>query len=272
MFKQFIASLALFVAFQASFASELMQRPWNTRYAEFYPQIPYRLQTFKKIESNHQNYRYNSHDSFVSPSIALSVEPFSLEFETELAKTRKRNFGLDHVSLTGRYQLTNDIIGDFLSIIGGIKWIRAISKAVKDPASFHHGKTEFEFFLTFGKELTKYNDWNNRWWVFTALGVADRGYPWLRGNLGWQFKHCQDHVFELYVKTLWGFGPKNFHLPHFKGYGHINHQSIDIGAAFEKRFDNEGTLRLEYRQRVFAKNFPKDTHQWIISYLYPFGL
>ena len=73
------------------------------------------------------------------------------------------------------------------------------------------------------------------------------------------------------MNTLWGLGKKIFAITfhdnlHFKGYGKINHKSVDLGIPLWLYDGMLGTLSLQYARRVYAYNFPKNANLVLLKY------
>jgi len=66
--------------------------------------------------------------------------------------------------------------------------------------------------------------------------------------------------------------PKSLHPGHFRGYGNIHHQSIDLGLSYRYLFDIGLNVELSYSYRCFAKNCPQNVNAIMCMFEYPFGL
>ena len=264
-------------------ARELM--PWFSRDFELELRPSYLFQTYPSIESSQKNCHHSSNDHFLSFGVEASVDtsllslmdfpsfgPIDGEFEVILADTRHRHFGFDSAQATLRNLWLDDVVGDPVSLSTGITVIQACQESLHDPSSFHHGKIEAEAHIALGQEVACMASWTKRWWAVGALGCADVGSPWVRGDLSWESLSCdQRHLWRIFTRTLWGMGQKNFHCSRFKGYGPINHQSIDLGIRYTYNFDIWGLLALEYSYRPYARNFPQYCSRLLATYTFPFG-
>ena len=103
------------------------------------------------------------------------------------ASTRRQRGGIDHLRATGRYIVLDDVAGDPISLTAGLSYIESFIPGLHDVSSFHHGRAEGELFLSVGKERRAWASWIRRWWAAGAIGIGDRGSPWLRGNVGMIF-------------------------------------------------------------------------------------
>lgn len=260
-------SLAFLVPFYLA-ATEYA--PWYDPALRINLRTTYEFQSFSKVATSQNCKHYNSHDSFFDTGISGNYDVYALEIEAVTAATRHRNFGWDNVRLTGRYQFTDDNLGDEFSSTGGVMLSRAWKQAVHDIGSFHHGRVEMEAHLAIGKQFLCENFWTSRFWSVLALGTADTGSPWFRADFHWEKNYWDLHQFGFLVKTLWGFGGKSLCISDFKGYGPVDHQSVDLGFYYSYFLEDQGaTLRAQYSYRVYAKNFPRSTSRYLVSLLYP---
>lgn len=248
------------------------RQPWIGNYMEFEWRNSLRYQRYSFITSDSQFEHYSSQDFFLNMSLSNALDAqFSLEGEFVLAKTRHQR-GVDHLRFTGRYVWLDDVAGDDISLTTGLSFTYAFLRALRDISSFHHGRGEGELFISFGKEMALEEQWERRWWAVFGLGIAERGSPWLRGDLTYETRICMNHEWRAFVHTLWGLGHKKLHSDDFHGYGSIQHQSVDLGLRYTYLIDFFGSASAEYSYRVYARNFPAQTHQFLLSILYTFGL
>lgn len=272
MFLRILFSFSLiFVSFFAN-ATELL--PWFDTSFQIEARGSYVFQTYPSLAGSRHCKHYSSDDSFLIISAAVSaLEMLSLELELTASETRKHDFGFDNFRLTARYLWLDDIVEDPISLMTGLTVTQAVHRSVNDPSSFHHGKIAAELHASIGKEIICYNTWTSRWWGTFGIGIADTGWPWIRGDFAAEHRLCDNQWIRLFINTLWGLGHKHIPCPHsFHGYGPVRHQSIDLGTRYDYRFDIWGTLSLEYSYRVYARNFPANANRLMISYLYPFGI
>lgn len=248
--------------------------PWFGRYGEIELRTTAFFQFYPYIATPIHPNCYSSFDQFCNLSVVSSVDTVSAEAELSFANTRHRSFGFDCVRLTGRYLLMNDIIGDWLSLTAGVTLIGAGYQALRDLSSFHHGTLELETHIAFGKEVSSHCYWVQRWWGFFAYGVANKGKPWLRGDLTWEKNLCDLQQIQVSVHSLWGIGNRNiFDFKHFPGYGPFRHRSVELGFRYTfilKRLD--GRFSLEYARRLYAQNFPAAANRVMLRLYFPFGL
>lgn len=269
-----------------SAASAREQMPWFNKNLELELRSSYLFQTYPSIQSSKNSRHYSSDDSFLTFGVETSVPSLALtyfglpdvigaidgELEIVLAGTHHRHFGFDSARATLRNQWMDDVVGDPVSLATGLTGIQACQESLHDPSSFHHGKLEGEIHLSLGIEAGCYSTWTSRCWGFFALGSADVGSPWIRGDLAWEhLSDGQRTQIRVFTNTCWGLGGRSFKLQKFHGYGPIAHQSIDIGLRYSYDFDIWGVLALEYTYRPYARNFPQYTNRFSINYTFPYG-
>lgn len=271
--KRLILASLLAISFPLTVCATQL-KPWFGNVFEFEARATYFAQNFENMDTGLGPQYYNSNDNFGALSLATNIwGNWNVELEVVAGETRAHSFNFDSALLTGRFLVLDDVIGDPVSLTVGITAIQTNRISLYDPARFHHGFLGAEFHAAVGRETVCGARWNRRWWVVGAVGTADIGSPWMRGDAFYEFQlKCQSSL-ELGVRTLWGFGDDNILLlEDFAGYGPIAHRSVDLGVAYIYRFDIWGSLRLEYRHRVYAHNFPEQVNFFLVEYLYPFGL
>lgn len=249
-------------------------KPWLGNLYEFVWDTSYLYQGYPKVAEGSSLRKYSSDDFFLSTSLSntFSEGSASAELEIVAANTRKQR-GIDHFSLAGRYSLLDDIAGDSVSLVTGLSLSVCTPKALKDISSFHHGRGEAELYLSLGSELERSTYlWLTRWWAVTAVGIADRGSSWLRANGAYEFRLGTFHEFRVFMDTLWGLGHHKLRVCDFDGYGNIQHQSIDLGFRYTYLIEFFGHCSFEYSYRPYSRNFPAQTHRCLFFLVYTFGL
>lgn len=257
-----------------TFCESVEYRPWIGNYYEFEFRNSMLYQSYPAIACDSSLHHASSDDFFLSSSLSNAVDPsFSLEAEVVAAKTRKQCWGIDHFNLAGRLVWLDDISGDCITLTTGFVLTQTFDNSLSDISSFHHGTAEAEFFLSFGAEtMWEDDDWVERWWGMTGIGIGDRGSPWLHGQYAYERRFCTNHEFLFRMNTLWGLGNNKIRIHDFHGYGSIQHQSIDLGIRYTYLIDFFGNASVDYSYRIYARNFPAQTHQILVSLLYTFGL
>jgi hypothetical protein len=269
--SQFMLQSLLFIFFLPSiYATEL--KPWYPRYLELQPKMDYLYQVYHSVATKHGHKNRNDHDHFLKLSTIGALDRYSAEIEMTGAATRHRNFGLADIRFTGRYQLSDDTLGDHASVTTGLTIEQVLRLARNDVSNFYHGGIQFEGHLAVGKETVCGKFWRTRIWGVGAIGAADIGSAWLRFNLGWEYNLWDLEQIGFYAYSRWGLGGKGLRLKHFRGYGPIQHQSIDLLLECKHQFSFGGILGFGYGYRVYAANCPRYVNFFHANFCYPFGL
>ena len=190
-------------------ASATEFQPWLGNIYEFEFRSSLIYQGYSKITSQSHLENYSSSDVFLHASLSNALPSFfGGEIEIVQARTRRQRGDVDHLKMTGRYVFRDDIAGDPLSLMGGISYIQAFQKSLKDVSSFHHGLYEGEVYLSVGKEMFVDTKWGIRWWSVLGLGCAEQGSPWMRFQLGYEKWIGDENEIRLFLDSLWGLGHK----------------------------------------------------------------
>jgi hypothetical protein len=166
----------------------------------------------------------------------------------------------------------DDVAGDPFSLGTGLSYSQAFEHSRKDVSSFHHGLYNAELFVSIGKETPEDLFWSSHWWGVAAFGMAEQGSPWIRLNVDYEKRWRQFHEIGAFVHTLWGLGSRSLHIEDFRGYGSVNHQSIDCGLRYRYLIEYFGSASIDYSFRIYGKNFPVYSHQICAQLIYTFGL
>lgn len=266
-------SLLLIAVFGHTTMYSIEFSPWYGELLELDTSETTRVEYYQKFATTKHS-KYQSHcDSFFKFDAAMvPVEEWAIELGTITALTRHRSFEWDSILLTGRTQWTNDIVGDFASISTGLTISQVFKDGLHNISDFYHGGIQGEAHVSVGKELSCGEFWTSRVWGVFGIGIADLGSPWLRGDITYEANWWDNDQWSLFVRSLWGCGGNRLNPAHFRGYGPIHHQSIDIGADYAYHLESGLTIGLEYTYRVFANNCPESANNVSIQFSYSFGL
>lgn len=266
-------SLFFLILSLSSILGATERMPWYPRYLELQPRATYRFQEYSKVDTKEGTRHHGSHDHFLHLSLSAAYDRWCAEIEATGAATRHENFNLADLSLTGRYLWLDDVVGDAVSLTTGLTVTQVITLARHDISCFYHGGIEVEGHVAVGKELTLCEEfWRSRLWGVVGFGVADLGSPWVRANMAWEHNVWDRHRVRLFVASLWGLGHRDLKIHHFRGFGPIRHQLIDLGLLYGYHFECGFSVDVGYAYRVYARNCPLQANQFLVSLLYPFGL
>ena len=268
-------SLAFIIAciFLASTANATQLEPWFGNVLEFEFRSTYTFQSYSDVDTISENLSVDSNDHFLNLSLALTpTYDFNVEGELLLAHTDYQTFGIAHGRLTGRYLWWNDVVGDPVSVVTGLSVTVPSGTSRRDLSTPYHGDVELEVHAAMGKECSEGRYWTKRGWGLLALGVANKGSPWVRGAFFLEKNSRNDHFWKLFTEGRWGLGHEALDLSEpFYSYGDIDHRSVDVGVGYGWRIRYWGILYCQYSYRVYACSYPERTHLFSLMLLYPFG-
>ena len=246
----------------------LEDQPWFRQYLLPYVTFSFKYQTYENINIDahpvpHWGSDFKQHISFyLSP-----LSNWCFEFEAVTAESRAQK-GFDSAKILARYLLLSDLIGDPFSLAVGFCFTGLTHDALEDRSIFHHGREEYEFSAAFGKEISCGPTWNWHFWNTAALGIADRGSPWIWNKTAIAKQH-EWGTWELYLRSLVSFGNHRMSLVNpFRGYGSLRQRSIDLGGQIRYQLER-GELELAYQWRPWARNCPEYAHQIALSFIFP---
>ncbi len=248
-------------------------KPWFDQELQPLLDSRFAVQKFDGVRVQNEFIPCRSIDYFFDLGAYFAYAPYSLELETGFAGTSRNHFNWEDVRLTGRYQLMDDISGtDPVSAVAGFTVSRTGRRYVEDISTFHHARWEYLFHGSVGKEFPKGPIWISRAWAFGGFGSGDQGSIWIFSHIEVE-KNCLDRYwYGAFLEGLFGLGDKPLDLTDFKGYGPVEHRSIDMGAHLNISLWEYGSITARYSYRLWAYNFPDNAHLVILRYEYPFGL
>lgn len=248
--------------------------PWFGNVLELDAQAACTANGYRSISTGHGTKHRSSCDTFFDLSASLAYrENLSFELEAVAADTSHDGFGMDSILFTARTCWMNDITAeDPISLTGGLTVSQVFKPGLRDLSSFHHGGIQCEAHLAAGKEYSCMQFWTSRLWGVFGAGIADLGSVWVRGNVVWEHNWWNNHQAQVFVRTLWGLGHDSLNLRHFRGYGPIAHQSVDLGGRYSYLFCTGASLSLEYGYRVYGRNCPKGVSIVSLNIFYPLKL
>ena len=267
-----LAKISIFFLLFSFSLFSIEYSPWTERDFELLPSLEFQYQNYSKVDSGKKSKKIDADDYFLTGGISTSYAEWSAEIEAVFADTYNRSFGFDSITFTGRYRWLSDIMADFATLTTGLSLIYSSNKALNDFSSFHHGRYEAEGHVSIGKEISCRSYWLWRFWSVFAFGIAERGSPWIRGQIAVDKNISCSWYFRAFASSLFGLGDRDISIKSFHGYGSIKHRSIELGTKIYKPTDEYGTFRLGYSYRFYARNFPINAHLILAEYLYPFGL
>ena len=269
----FPSCFSIAIALSASPCFALETKPWlgNIYEFEFLSAITY--SRYNKVEGARVQLKSPSND--MDYLFDLSFTPLAqldVQAELELANTPRQSFGVRSGALQARYQWFDDIAGDPVSFTTGVNVRGVTHKGLKDVSCPYASYANFELTFALGKEWSEEGMWTMRTYGFAAVGIANQGYPWTQELFVFQRNWNDVHRLTLFAEGLFGFGNKqHVNVRHFKGWGKVQHQSIDLGIAYGHTLGVYGIISIGYAHRVFAHNFPEHVNFVTLCYQVPFS-
>jgi hypothetical protein len=252
----------------------LETKPWFGDVYEFNFQAAYSFSRFHKVEGAVKQLKspFNNNDVLFDLGFTPSAD-FDLQVEGEFAETSQTGLNFRSAAVQGRYRLLDDIAGDPITLTLGANFRGASPHFLHDVSTPYAAPCNIELTCALGKEWSRGAMWTMRTYGLFSLGQGSRGLPWTRELATWELNFNDTHRLTLFAEGYFGFGGKqHVNIRYFNGWGHIQHQSIDLGLSYGYKFDFYGVLTASYAYRVFAHNFPERVNFFILSYRLPFSL
>jgi hypothetical protein len=268
--------MKILIVFLCLFSSlgALQRKPWLSPIWEFELDTSYTFSRYHHFSEAKKQIERPANDQlfYVDLGVAPAAD-WSVDVDFEVADSPRRPFGFQSVAAQYRKLLLDDVIGDPISLTTGISCREVFSKSVKDVNSPYHSYVNVELNASMGKEWEDPPYWRMRSYLFTALGMANRGAPWVRLYAAWEHNQKDEQQWKLFAEGYVGFGHVHeVNIDHFHGYASIHHRSIDVGIAYRYLFLLWGSLSIEYAHRVYARSFPAHVNFFTVRYRLPFSL
>ncbi len=254
------------------FCAEMM--PWFGDRQELEFRCSYRYQNYSRVNSDAETDKYSSDDSILQASLSTACIAYcSLEVELEGARTTHHSIFPNSVGLMLRCLWWDDIVGDPFSVTTGLGVFYHSRNALRDLSMPFHGDVEVEGHVSIGKEYTQGRYWVTRWWMMGRYGLGNKGLPWVGGSFTFECNSVDQHQGGIFVDCLHGLGDRKLVVGDaHRGYGSINHQSVDGGIRYRYVFTNDSMVTIQYTRRIHARSMPKDVDMFTIAYYLPFSV
>ncbi len=248
-------------------------QPWFGDVYEFDFLGGYAYSRYPQVEGANPGLTSPSNDHLLFSDLEFSFSPvWSADVDIEFVETPRQSFGFRSFGMQIRYLWLDDIIGDPISLATGLSARIVSTTSLHDVSCPYHGNVDVELNVSLGKEFDNFQFWRFRVWGYGALGMSNRGSPWLRGIAAFEGNWDDQHKWGIFMVGSHGYGrEQTIDVNHFFGYGRIRQKSLDLGVRYGYRFGVWGTLRVEYIRRVMAKLCPERVNTFVISYLLPFS-
>lgn len=262
----------LLLLISPSLLLSLEMQPWFGNTYEFSFLSKYAYSRFSKVNSAVPPLANTSNDHLLHFNLEYpATASIDLDTDLEFIDTPRQSFSYRSYALQTRFLFSDDLVGDAVSFNLGANVRLTSKRSLHDISTPYHGDVGLEGSFALGKEFDQ-NSWRFRTWGFGAVGISNRGAPWIRGCFSLEGNINETNKWAFYIHGLHGYGRKTVvFINHFNGYGSIREKNIDLEFKIGHRFDAWGTLSLEYRRRVYAKRCPENVNTFAIMYLLPFS-
>lgn len=249
------------------------ERPWIDEPFLFSFRPSVTLSYFPKL-ANSSDPNFNSFNQDLNLNLGVStMSNYDIQGEMNFFHSRMRSFNFESIAVQIRKLLLDDVTGDLVSLIAGINYRVVPHHRLKDVAMPYHFVSNFEGVVSIGKEFSKQEYWVFRLYSVLAAGIANKGSPWISGDLAFESLIQNRHQIDAQVNGYFGLGSSDFiQIDTFDGYYDIAHHSVDISAAYRYHFPVYGVLGLEGLYRVYAHAYPKNYFSLTLRYSLPFSL
>ncbi|MEI6242759.1 MAG: hypothetical protein WCP39_05070 [Chlamydiota bacterium] len=247
--------------------------PWFGNVYELYFTSKYAFSRYTKVNRALPTSHYRSNDNLLYFDLDFPFSSnWSVDGDVDFFGSSKQKFNFRSGALQLRYLLLDDIVGDPVSISIGVN-VRGVSQnGLYDVSTPYHGRVEGQVHFAIGKEFAHMDEWKFRIWGFGNLGFSSTGSPWLKEIFSMEGNIEDTHLVGTLVEAMQGYGKRDHvYIDHFQGYGKYRQRIIDVSLWYGRRFGEWGSLRLEYKRRVFARVAPAGVNTFAITYMLPFS-
>ena len=248
--------------------------PWFSTIGEFEFRPAYSYRYYPSVNRGFNPSSYHSHDHLIDFNLGLRFLPsWEAQLETNFAHTHRLSWGTQRVGAQVRYLMMDDVAGDPISLVLGGQVFFVPTRNMRDVSSPYHAQGNVELGVAVGKEIDNVYQWLYRFYGFLGVGIANRGYPWVRPLLSAEAKVAKRHKFQLFSEGYMGVGGRGrVNIDRFTGYAKVEHRSIDLGLNYTYLFEIWGSLGVQYAYRVYAHAFPQHASTFRVEYRLPFSI
>ncbi len=254
-------------------ALDLHYNPWFGRDKEFEVGPYYTFRHYDRLDCEGDG-NTSDYANIIGASFNFTWAPdWFFYSQVDLADTRHLNFNLNQWLLFVNTKWCDDIVGDCVSFTTGLQFAINTNHSLRQEILYHTGEWEFELHAAVGKEYAIFENWIFRGFLDLAVGIADRGTPWGKGLLAFEYNMYDCHYFALLARSWIGFGDQTLRCDQpFKGYGSLAHQNLDLGLAYQWSACEWGLFGIEGYIGVASKNYPKIPLEFTLFWRYNFGI
>ena len=215
---------------------------------------------------------YRSRDSEVDIDLGLRFLPnWEMQVEGNFLKTSYHALGTESLAGQVRYQFLDDLTGDFLSLISGLRVRYVTSRYLHDLSCPYAATINLDLVTSVGKEFDRGNEFLIRFYAYLGAGIGNRGAPYITPEAHVEFELARHHHLDLFGLGRVGFGARDVAISQY-GYANVAYRSIDVGATYRYCIPIWGDLYVTYTYRPYAKEMPQRVQTFLIGYHLPFSL
>lgn len=268
-----IIKLFYFVMTWSTSLFALEEQPWFGNVYEFNFLSKYTYAYFSSVDKGVPALKDTIHNNLFYFDLEFPfASQWSIDVDAHFADISHSPFHFSSSAVQVRYLWLDDIVGDAISFATGVSLRLTSPKGLEELISYYHGDVDVEGNVSIGREFEPKETLRFRLWAFGAIGLANKGSPWLRGkaSLDWNNNDCNKG--SIFLESISGYG-RHHHVDihDFHGYASIRHKGVALGAKYGHRFGRWGTLGFEYKRLLFAECSPKNVNYFSLSYLLPFS-
>lgn len=258
------------------FASPLIslhQKPLLPSPYELHFKAAYLFAYYPSIQGAINPSSFSSNENWLDLNLEVAnMSDWHFEIETNFDATRMLPFNFESVALQIKKRLTDDDAGAFLSSSLAFD-LRVVPKErLTDPTTPYHQIVNFELAYAIAKGIHFEDEVFVRPYSILVIGIANKGYPWLRPTLG--IEAGKDHFTgELSADFYMGFGHENqVNVDTFNGYAFIAHRSLDLIGKLAYHMPVGPKATLSYFYRPYASAYPANRQGVTFAIDIPFSL
>lgn len=265
-----------FIIFSSTTLFAMEYAPWLTPLWEFESKVGYFYSHTERVESPAGSFKYvdNYHEIF--GSLGTTIWPdLNVEAELVFGQSKHIPFSYEVFTCTGRKVFLDDVCGDWITATLGVTLAFPSTRILEDFNYGYHGHVNSELHLAVGREYRHYfsKEWKWRFWGLLGCGIAERGKPWIHGLLTFDQSLSRCSRLTLYTELLYGLGNENIQpFSSFKGYGLIDHRTIDFGGAWHYDLGVYATFTVLGYINLYARNFTDHAFGGSVMLTIPFGI
>lgn len=249
-------------------------QPWLENVYEFRFDVDYTFSFYNRVANALGSDKHSSRDNQIFLGLGFTPsEYWDTDVQLELAATTRQSFNWRSAAGQIRYLWLDDVVGDPVSLVTGLRVRGVNSQSLKDISCPYPAAFNLDLNVAVGKEWSRWSFWRFHTYCLAALGFSNKGPPWTYLYFSFQGNQEDRRQWELFGRGYFGFGRKNVvNVDHFHSYALIHHQSVDAGFAYKFLFTSWGTLTFEYAHRFYAHAFPESANYFTVRYHLPFSV